>query len=409
MSVIKTFNKSIVDLTNQQETHLHASYNSLIDFLEGFNLINSQKDKILEKTFNSQDFVSPKVFAFNTKVMEMYEAASLDQNLSLTQDIEPIVELSLNITADEMYPNQDIDNIIDCLTLKVSSQPWIFSPNHNISCESLSQTLYPVKDISDTDLNERLNNNLDIDQEKTFNDKYENKQLNLVTDISDTDLNERLNNNLEIDQEKTFNDKYENKQLNPVTDISDTEFNHAFNNNIDIDQEKKQVSKTDSIDSYSQDYIIYECTRCDFSFSPEINIKKYEALSNAINGQIYKEVTLHHFNESDTLEIDLYPEKLGKIKIKCNIDNDDKMILQVSAEKLTTLGLLQQNFSELQDIIGKNFLDSSNDKTELSFTMSDNGNNQDRKDFYQKQDTDNEIIFNKTVYFLHNGIINLIV
>jgi hypothetical protein len=56
--------------------------------------------------------------------------------------------------------------------------------------------------------------------------------------------------------------------------------------------------------------------------------------------------------ESDTLEIELYPEKLGKIKIKCNIDNDDKMILQVSADKLTTLGLLQQNVIELQDIIG---------------------------------------------------------
>ena len=348
MSLIKTLNKPLVDLNVNSDTHHCELHDNVIDFLEVFNLLNSQSEKVDEEKFNQGSLFSQQILAFHSKIIEIHENLDLEENkISILQEI-----YMGDNTVEDTYEDicNDFNKNIECITLRVSSQPWVFSPNYKVSSDDSLQTL------------KSLNNKLDL----IPNPPAENKLKTGAT--QETAKSEVV---LEINQEML----------------------------------------PDLVQVHTSDYIVHEYIKYDCSFSQELNIKKYEALSNVVHNQVCAQVKMHNFNLADSIEIELYPEKLGRVKIKCNIDIDDKIILQVSTEKLTTLALLQQNALELKETIAKNFNDYHQDKTELSFSMSD-GSNDDNKQSHNNSHNQfpvSDIKTNTIVYFLHNGIVNLVV
>ena len=353
--------KLTIDLSNLLEINPHEQENSVIDFLTTCNLKNYLLNTEVEKTYNYNDLISAIPSDFYGTFIEIYEKTSvLDHYLDSSNDyisndyIEPFEETHHN------HIDDTDDDIIECLTLKVSAQPWVFAEHDDISQDNF---LKPNNFIE-------LQNNIMTDQQN---------QLNVVKDIT--------------------------QEVRPSI--------IKYNADIDNDTDSRKLSNfeyvPESTSYHSQNYVIHQLTQCNFHYTPEININKYEALSHAVHNQICSKVIVHDFKSSDTLEIDLYPEKLGKIKIKCNIENDNKIILQVATDKLSTLTLLQQNAIDLQNIIAQSFYDSYYDKTELNFTMSDNQNQQNKENAHYKETLITNIDDNQIVYFLHNGIINLLI
>jgi hypothetical protein len=343
MSLIKTLNTPLVDLNINSETHPCELHDNVIDFLEVFNLLNSQSEKIYEEKFNQGSLFSQQILDLHSKIIEIHENLDLEEKIiSIPQEIY-IGENTVEVTYEDKY--NDFNKNIECITLRVSSQPWVFSPNCKVACDNALETL------------KSLNNKLDL----IPNPPAENKLKTTAVEKSEVVL--------------------EMKEMSP-----------------------------DLVQVNTSDYIVHEYIKYDCSFSQELNIKKYEALSNAVHNQVCGQVKMHNFNLEDSIEIELYPEKLGKVKIKCNIDSDDRIILQVSTEKLTTLALLQQNALELKETIAKNFNDYHQDKTELSFSMSDDSSdNKQNKHNSHNQFPVSDIKTNTIVYFLHNGIVNLVV
>jgi hypothetical protein len=337
--VIKTFNTPLADITNSVEAHLCESHGSVIDFIEVFNTLGVEKYKIFEENYNSDAFFSEKALAFNAKVIELHESLVSEEDIPQVPQKQFIIE---NTPQTDISDN-DLDSQVECLTLKVSSQPWVFSQEHKVYLEDLSHLLKkPIQ-----------------------------SQVVIET---------------------------------PTNITSNIETVKKF------DENNKIVINLESVDFSNLTYMIHQCSECEFNFTPEVNIEKYEALGHALYNQVREKVIVHDFS-SDTFQIELYPERLGKVKIKCDLDQDDKVIVQVSAEKLTTLSLLQQNALELKDIINKNFSERSAE-TDISFTMSHDKQNHDQSRSRDQKShilSTNEDKINTTVYFLHNGIINLTV
>ena len=113
-------------------------------------------------------------------------------------------------------------------------------------------------------------------------------------------------------------------------------------------------------------HILHECDSYDFSINNNVNIEKYEALSNSVHKQMIEKIELHSFSDDDTIEISLYPATLGKVKVKCFTKDNERVIIHVSAEKLSTLSLLQNNAQELKDVLSKHEFPQD---AELKFDM----------------------------------------
>ncbi len=334
--MIKTFNISDPELALSPESLPSDSHTSVIDFFTLFNNILPEKEELLEdlqENFNQNpDFVNNLV-AFQAKIIEIHE--------KLWEDPCKYNISNVKLTVDNLAEIANSDNyeMLDCLTLEVSSQPWIFSPQEELQMADLKKLLDP----------ENLN-------KATLNNK-------IVTE-----------NNFISETEPRLNVSYE------------------------------------SIEFFNSQYIVSHSNISDLSFNNNINLEKYDALTTAVNNQVRDKVIFHNFTSSDTIEIELYPETLGQVKIKCLVEESDRVIVEVSAEKLTTLSILQQNALELKEIIDKNF--SSNDSSQLNFQMSQEKNRENNHNNVNDQiylQSSEETPITTKVHFLHNGIINLIV
>jgi len=330
--VIKTLNIPGAEITQNSEALQCDSHDSVIEFITIFNNIFPEKEQIFkdsQENFNfSYDF-SADSLAFHSKIIEIHEELSEKTNEQISN-----IQLTIDFKQDIPIETEvDENERLECLTLKVSGQPWIFGPK---------------------------------DQDLPKIPSYVNQQLTKDDVVEETP-------------------RIIEKTVEPTLKIN-----------------------SDSIDFFNCGYIVQECNVSKFTFEPQATVEKYEALSTAIHSQIKERVLVHNFASSDTLEIELYPQKLGKVKIRCDIENNDKVTVQVSAEKLTTLAILQQNAQELKEIIDRNFRESQSMESQLSFEMSNETNqqeNRDRNSSAFKVSKEEEI--KTTVHFLHNGIINL--
>lgn len=195
---------------------------------------------------------------------------------------------------------------------------------------------------------------------------------------------------------------------------------HKFNDDVlvqnivetmsGLSSENEMTLQAHKIDYFLPQPIYHECNQCEFTITQQAGIEQYKSMSSAVQSQVLHQIKLHSFAEQDSLEVELYPAKLGKIKIKC--ETKDKIVIHVFAEKLTTLALLQENAHELKNALKNNLQGSS--ETELQFNMnSDDSNSQHQKDhsnnsrtiLHQTNDTSKESL----VYFYHNGIVNFFI
>jgi hypothetical protein len=333
--VIKTFNVSNSEMAPSPESLQCDSHASVIDFVTIFNNILPEKEEVfqdLQENFNQSLDFSQNLVAFHSKIIEIHQQLDEELNQQKIHNVRLTVEV-------EDIPNNESYERLESLTLKVSSQPWIFSQQDQVSIEQLKQDLNVA-----SELNKKITNEENL------------PEINIAGDI-----------------EPSLKITYE------------------------------------SIEFFNCQYTVERCKVSDLSFSNDVNVAKYEALSASVNDQVRDKITIHNFASSDTIEIELYPEKLGRVKIKCLIEEADKIVVEVSAEKLTTLAILQQNSLELKEIIDKNFRD--NNSTQLNFQMSqdkkeENNQENNRSGYINISD---EVKIGTTVHFLHNGIINLTV
>jgi hypothetical protein len=277
-----------------------------------------------------------------------------NETSDISNNIFP-VEISFDLS--NMEASQDEDNLITNLTIKVSSQPWFIRPN-----------LYQNNEVTSENNGYFINTNflLDINQER-FNDD------NLLDNI-----------------QKTFSS---------------------------VDQEQRTDFLVEGIEIKNCDFTIssqtiHECNSYSYSINEIAATEKYE-LSNSIRKQVIEAIEVRGINTKDSIEVTLHPEALGNIKIKCELQ--DKLVINFSFEKLSTLSLLQQSAAELKDIIVKNF--HSDLGADINFNMSNNQNSSEYSDnnatsqklVYHQNDHDVGKIQEAVMYFLNDGRISLVV
>jgi ribosome-binding factor A len=124
--------------------------------------------------------------------------------------------------------------------------------------------------------------------------------------------------------------------------------------------------------------VVQEYNSCELKLQDGLvdnhGISKYESLSNAVKKQIINSIAIQKVNDKDTIEISLYPKDLGHVKIKYDIH--DNVAINISVEKLTTLALLQQNASEIKEVLLKNL--NNNFAPDLSFNMGNKSQDNDQ-------------------------------
>ena len=149
------------------------------------------------------------------------------------------------------------------------------------------------------------------------------------------------------------------------------------------------------------------------NLSDEIEfVGQHHNLAIAVGKQVSNAISNVSMNvlKSGGIEVSLYPESLGHVKITCNVG--EKTEVHIAAEKISTLMLLQQN----ADSIKETLLNSTGNKTSVDLHF--NQKNQDNTDAKQSHENMN---FGKsdlkqsgfendiTLCFIHDGVINFIV
>ncbi len=252
---------------------------------------------------------------------------------------------------------------VEELTLKVSSQPWIISPNLD-KYEAPDNYGYNFEEIENN-----INTNFLVTSDK---ERFEDKELF-----------ESINNSFTNQKEKS-------KELN-INQLELKNCEHVMS--AHIIQECNEVKLQNNI------------------FDSNVAISKYNTLSNSVKTQIINSIAVQKINDKDIIEISLHPQELGHVKIKCDIK--DNISINISVEKLTTLSLLQQNAGEIKEVLLKNL--NNNLSADLTFNMGSDSRNNDQKSTYNVQKFEQDKNFNRLdvpntlVYLIHNGNINLIV
>lgn len=285
-------------------------------------------------------------FAFQSKIIQLYEENLFDEK---NYDFCTISNNSLTIDYETISSNDD-QLFIDTLTY-ASSEPWNITPNYNFYTESEAIDITnnnAIKNISRRNADFLITNDLHRFDDALLTENFMQNKLE----------------HLEIECEN----------LNYVSPVQ----------------------------------ILHECNECDFSINSDINIAKYESLSNVVHSQIINKIELHSLSDNETLEISLYPETLGNVKIKCLKKNEDKIIIHISVEKLSTLSLLQNNAHDLKESILRNFSHNSSTETELKFDMQQHNHQKNNSFLHFEIATNTEDNEHKqsVMYFYHNGIIS---
>ena len=309
--------------------------------------------------------------------MSIIEMQELDQNgllFNQSQSESPQDTLinSHQITLEKLPQEiicSDLDKIED-LTLKVSSQPWIISANLD-RYDAQNNYGYSSYEAQDDVTSFYVNTNFLV--------------ANDTERFTDKDLFENINNSFYLNQ------KGESQDLNI---------------------KQLEVKQCEYIIS---EQVAQEYNSCELKLQDGLvgnhGISKYESLSNAVKKQIINSIAIQKVNDKDTIEISLYPKDLGHVKIKYDIH--DNVAINISVEKLTTLALLQQNASEIKEVLLKNL--NNNFAPDLSFNMGnksqDNDQNATHSTSLVERINNSKVLEvpNALMYLMHNGKINFVV
>ena len=140
-----------------------------------------------------------------------------------------------------------------------------------------------------------------------------------------------------------------------------------------------------------------------FQIEEEAKAASTKELSKLVTNQIKENISIETLG--DNMKIALYPEALGKVTLDCQVG--EKLKIEISAEKLSTLTLLQSHAPDLKENLIVKLQESF--EADLSFSM-DNGkqDSQERRNFhyYDLMPLSQEKV---ELYLIHNGIINFIV
>ncbi len=367
-------NINIIDL-KEVKANLSANTQNIfaenVDFLDFFTEFLSQDgDDKIPIEFDISNDTSLKLHEFfDISVIEMQE---LDQNGLLFKNNSQNIISNNFITAHQItFENPIVDEQltdferIEELTLKVSSQPWIISPNLD---------RYEAKDNYGYNF-EKIENNVNTNFLVT-SDKER---------FADKELFESVNSNF-------INQKEKSRELN-INQLEAKNCEHILSGQI------------------IQECNAYEVRLQDNRVDNNSAISKYDSLSQVVKTQIINSIAIQKINDKDTIEISLHPKDLGHVKIKCDIK--DNISINISVEKLTTLSLLQQNAHEIKEVLLKNL--NNNLSADLSFNMGSGSRDNDQKSTYntymveEDNNSNRRDMPNALMYLIHNGNINLVV
>ena len=324
-------------------------------------------DVIIDNTLQSSDSTG----------MSIIEMQELDQNgllfnQSQFESPQDTLISSHQITLEKLPQDiigSDLDKIED-LTLKVSSQPWIISPNLD-RYDARNSYCYSNYETQDDITSFYVNTNFLV--------------ANDTERFTDKDLFENINDSFYLNQ------KGESQDLNIKQ--------------LEVKQCEYVISEQ----------VVQEYNSCELKLQDSVvdnhGISKYESLSNAVKKQIINSIAIQKVNDKDTIEISLYPKDLGHVKIKYDIH--DNVAINISVEKLTTLALLQQNASEIKEVLLKNL--NNNFAPDLSFNMGnksqDNDQNATHSTSLVERINNSKVLEvpNALMYLMHNGKINFVV
>lgn len=161
---------------------------------------------------------------------------------------------------------------------------------------------------------------------------------------------------------------------------------------------------------FTTQHVVTEHKISDFSLNETACIEKYEAFNKSLHKQVVDEIIMHDFFDADTLEITLYPESLGSVTIKCEID--ESLTINISSDKFSTLTLLQHNAIDLKNIIAANIA-SGSCEIQMQFNMDHKEQRQNRNENANLNlagmDKATKPFSEISMHFSHNGIVNFIV
>lgn len=279
------------------------------------------------------------------------ESKLLDGDQGLKQ-----FEETTKITLDNVGALTDCSELVGELSITASAQSWVITPNH------LSPFYEAGKVCKNYHLSEQLNTNF------------------LVTEATDRFDDEVL--------------------MRTMTES----FNCSVTN-----------TTIDSLELQSCGYVLAEQTtlksnNCNFELVNEVGNKKYLELANSVKNQVIDSITLNRTSHDGGLEIDLHPASLGKMKIKYQMKDQEVVSVMISAEKITTLSLLQQHAQEIKEAIIQNL--NSETPTDLSFSMQKHDKNSTHSHTTEGRTLDVDLDQDQkqlVVYLAQDGGINLIV
>lgn len=357
-----TFNiKESESITSANSDHITGA-DFFIDILQSeveMSKISEDKSSFTKLEKNTTLFEDNFSWQYET-ILAMQGVTSEDSDSQAQSNIFP-VEISFDlpyVETGEKEIIEDDNNLITTLTIKASSQPWSMGPNLNYDSELISK-----------------NNGYFIN-------------TNFLVDMN----------------QERFNDEH----------LLDN-IQQAFSA---LDNEYQMPLAIESLEVKNCDFVVpaqtmHECNSYSYSINEIAATEKYESLSNSVKKQVIDAIEVRGINTKDSIEVTLYPDELGNIKIKCELQ--EKLIINFSFEKFSTLSLLQQSAPDLKDIIMKNF--QSELGADMNFNMNKNQSGREYDDnntTYQKpthaqNDHNTATIKESVMYFLNDGKISLVV
>ena len=148
-----------------------------------------------------------------------------------------------------------------------------------------------------------------------------------------------------------------------------------------VASEKENASSSENNDTFAQTFENKVNGNKNNSQITHAN-QKMASLADSVNQQVSMKVIGAVKSKLGTVDVQLFPKDLGKVHISMEM-NGNETKLHITAEKFTTLDMLQKNAHNLESILQENGLKSEN--TNLSFQFKGHDKGQQNKENNESQ------------------------